>query len=220
MQAMNRMKISMIAAALAVFSFGTSSMMAQALAVSASGAKKVTLSDKVGKNQFTWTSDAPLEKIKGTAEGVSGSLTLDPKNLSTIKGTISAQVATMKSGNATRDGHIQSAQWLDAGKYPQISFTISSVSGVKVDGKSATGVATGTFTMHGVSKQMSIPFKVTYIDANAQTRQRAAGDLVSFNADFSVALADYNVAGTKGTVGSKVGEKISVSAQLFGSTGL
>jgi hypothetical protein len=74
--------------------------------------------------------------------------------------------------------------------------------------------------MHGVNKQMSVPFKLTYVDASAKTRARAPGDLVMISADFSVALADYNVAGSKGTVGSKVGEKINVSAQLYGSTGL
>lgn len=216
---MNRSKVMMIAAALVV-ALSAPAAMGQALSVSASGSKKVTISDRVGKNQFTWSSDAPLEKIKGTAEGVSGSLTLDPKNLGTIKGTISAQVSTMKSGNGTRDGHLKSAQWLDAAKYPTISFTISSVSNVKASGNSATGTATGQFTMHGVTKTMSVPFKLTYLDGSDKTRARAPGDLVLITADFNVALADYNVAGTKGTVGSKVGEKISVKAALFGSTGL
>lgn len=210
-------KISLIAAAIAAMTIGATSASAQALSVSASGTKKVTLNDAVGKNQFTWISEAPLEKIKGTAEGVTGSITLDPKNLSTLRGTISAKVATMKSGNATRDGHLQSAQWLDAGKYPTISFTINSVSNVKVSGNSATGTATGNFTLHGVTKSMSIPFKLTYIDESAKTRQRAPGDLVSITADFDVALANFNVTGAKGIVGSKVGEKIDVTAQLFGS---
>jgi len=210
-------KISMIAAAIAAMTIGATSASAQALSVSASGTKKVTINDAVGKNQFTWISEAPLEKIKGTAEGISGSLTLDPKNLSTIRGTISAKVATMKSGNATRDGHLQSAQWLDAGKYPTITFTITSVSNVKVSGNTATGTANGNFTMHGVTKSMAIPFKLTYIDESAKTRQRAPGDLVSITANFDVALASYNVAGAKGVVGSKVGEKIDVTAQLFGS---
>lgn len=210
-------KISLIAAAIAAMTIGATSASAQALSVSASGTKKVTLNDAVGKNQFTWVSEAPLEKIKGTAEGVTGSITLDPKNLSTLRGTISAKVATMKSGNATRDGHLHSAQWLDAGKYPTISFTINSVSNVKVSGNSATGTATGNFTLHGVTKSMSIPFKLTYIDESAKTRQRAPGDLVSITADFDVALANFNVTGAKGIVGSKVGEKIDVSAQLFGS---
>jgi polyisoprenoid-binding protein YceI len=214
------MKIKMISlamAGMAMIALGGVSASAQALSVGASGTKKVTLNDAVGKNQFNWSSDAPLEKIKGTAGGVTGSLTLDPKNIATIRGTISAKVSTMKSGNATRDGHLHGNQWLDAAKYPTISFTINSVSGVKVNGNTATGTATGNFTMHGVTKSMSVPFKVTYVEESAKTRQRAPGDLVMISADFDVALANFNVAGAKGVVGSKVGEKISVTAQLFGS---
>src|SRR5687767_4757541 len=107
------------------------------LKVAATGAKRVTLSDRVGKNQFTWNSDAPLENIKGSSEGVSGTLTIDPKNLSAIRGTITTRVSTMKSGNETRDGHLKSAQWLDAGKYPEISFKIASISGIKVSKNTA-----------------------------------------------------------------------------------
>ncbi|MEO5930861.1 MAG: YceI family protein [Candidatus Kapaibacterium sp.] len=212
--------ISTIAVAL-VMGIGAGSVaMAQGLTVTASGVKTVKLSDRVSKNQFVWVSNAPLENMKGTAEGVSGTLTLDPKNLSTLHGTVGAMVNTMKSGNAMRDAHIQSPQWLDGAKYPSISFTIGSVSGIKVAGNSATGVATGKFTMHGVTKSLSVPFKITYLDESAETRKRAPGDLVMITATFGVALADYNVSGARGTIGSKVGEKIQVTAQLFGSTGL
>ena len=190
---------------------------AQPLKVAARGTKKVTLSDKVGKNQFTWNSDAPLEKIKGSAEGVSGSFTLDPQNVASIRGTITAKVATMKTGNATRDGHLKGADWLDAKKFPTISFTIASVSNVSVSGNKATGTATGTFKMRGVSKQIAIPFTITYLDASAATKKRAPGDLVLITADFTISLKDFKVAGAKGMVGSKVGETIRVHAQLFGS---
>ena len=215
---MRHIRIAAIAAALPLFFAINSGAVAQELKVKATGTKTVTLNDKVGKNQFTWTSDAPLEKIKGSAEGVTGSFTIDPKNISGIRGSISAQVSTMKTGNSTRDGHLKNAEWLDAAKYPAISFTIKSVSNVKTSGNTATGTATGDFTMHGVTKTMSVPFKLTYLDESEKTKGRAAGDLVMITADFKVSLKDYNVAGAKGIVGSKVGETIAVSAQLFGST--
>jgi hypothetical protein len=74
------MKFSRISLAAAVcFLIAGAAAEAQPLSVAASGTKRVTISDKVGKNQFSWSSDAPLEKIKGTAEGVSGSFSIDPK---------------------------------------------------------------------------------------------------------------------------------------------
>lgn len=193
---------------------------AQPLNVKGSGSKKITLSDRVGKNQFEWLSTAPLEEIKGTADGVTGSLTFDPKKPATLRGTVSVTVASMKSGNDMRDEHLRGAQWLDAAKHPAISFTITSVSGLKTNGNQITGQATGNFTMHGVTKAITVPFTLQYIDESAKTKERAPGDLVMVTADFNVALKDFNVAGSKGTVGSKVGESIKVSAKLFGSTGL
>src|SRR5579872_4659511 len=81
---------------------------AQRLAVASGGEKLLTLNDRVNKNQFIWTSDAPLESIRGTSEGVAGTLTIDPQDLSTLRGTITTQVATMKTGNDTRDNHLHS----------------------------------------------------------------------------------------------------------------
>jgi hypothetical protein len=58
---------------------------------------------------------------------------------------------------------------------------------------------------------------MTYIPESDKTRQRAPGDLVMINADFTISLKDFNIAGTEGNVGSKVGETIKISAQLFGN---
>jgi polyisoprenoid-binding protein YceI len=196
------------------------SAQAQTLSVQANGSKKITLSDKVGKNQFEWLSSAPVEEIKGTADNVTGSLTFDPRKPSSLRGTISVPVASMKSGNDMRDEHLRAANWLDAANHPTITFTINSVSGLRASGNQLTGKATGNFTMHGVTKPMTVPFTLQYVDETAKTRERAAGDLVSVTANFDVALKDFNVAGSKGVVGSKVGESIKVTAKLYGATGL
>lgn len=206
-------------AILAIGMAGVVSLSAQRLTVQASGQKTVTLSDAVGKNQFSWLSDAPLEKIQGTSAGVTGRITLDPRNLSTIRGTIATQVSTMRTGNSTRDGHLRGSNWLDASTYPTITFTILSVANIKVTGNNATGAVTGNFVMHGVTKRLAFPFNLKYVDESAQTRSRAPGDLVMISAQFDIKLKDFNVAGARGMVGSRVGETIRVTAQLFGSTG-
>ena len=208
-------RLSLIALALGL-AFSASTASAQ-LSVG-NGQKTVTLTDKIQKNQFTWISEAPLENIKGSSEGVTGSFTIDPKDLAGIRGTITTQVKTMKTGNETRDGHLMNASWLDAAKYPTITFKIESVSDVKANGNKATAKATGDFTLHGVTKKMTIPFELTYMPESEATKKRAKGDLVMIKADFNVALKDYNVTGASGIVGSKVGETIKITAQLFGNT--
>lgn len=212
--------ISAVLVALGIAVLGVSVAEAQGLEVKASGKKKFTLSDRVGKNQFVWVSTAPAEEIKGTAEGITGTVTFDPKKPQALKGTVSAQVATMKSGNDKRDEHLKSPMWLDGAKYPAITFTIASVKNLTFSKSEMKGNAVGKFTMHGVTKAMTIPFTLFYADASANTGQRAPGDLILLTADFTVSLKDFKVAGREGIIGSKVGETIKISAKLYGSSGL
>ena len=184
----------------------------------AGGPKKFTWNDRVSKNQFVWVSEAPVENIRGTSEGITGSITFDPKDLRTMRGTISTATRTMKTGNGTRDSHLLSAEWMDAAKYPAITFNITGVSEIKTNAAGASGLASGDFTMHGVTKHLAIPFQMTYLAESAKTRERAPGDLIVVKANFNIALKDFNITGTSGLVGSKVGESIKIDAQLFGNS--
>lgn len=195
------------------------SLSASAQGLPGRGQKTISLNDKVGKNQVVWLSDAPVEKIKGTAESVFGKMTLDPANPSSLRGAVMVNVATMKTGNPTRDAHLVGADWLDAAKYPNIMFTVTSVSGVRVNGNKMTANATGKFSLHGVDKTMTVPIELTYMPESDKTRERAPGDLVMLTATFNISLKDFNITGTRGMVGSKVGESIQITAKLFGSAG-
>jgi polyisoprenoid-binding protein YceI len=126
----------------------------------------------------------------------------------------------MKSGNDMRDQHLHSDTWLDASKYPQITFTAKTTKNLKQNGNKFTADVTGDFTMHGITKSMTIPVEVQYIKANAETAKRAPGDLVALTGTFTVALKDFNVTGSQGTIGHKIGETITVKAKLYGATGL
>jgi polyisoprenoid-binding protein YceI len=186
------------------------------------GQKIVMITDKVGSNMMKFLSDAPLEKIAGTAKGVSGQFTLDASNLEATTGTITVQVMSMKSGVSKRDEHMYDEEWLDAEKFPTITFQVLKLEGVQVtsdNGITIKAQAVGKFTLHGVSKEMKIPITMKYVKESEATKKRAAGDLVMINANFSVALKDYNVKGKGGIVGSKVGETIQLEAALFGATG-
>jgi polyisoprenoid-binding protein YceI len=160
--------------------------------------RKIILSDKIGKNQFVWASDAPLEKINGTAEGVEGTLTLDPKDVGTLKGTIATSVTTMKTGIEMRDNHLKGEGWLDAEKYPTITFSADSVADINVVGNKMFASAVGKFTLYGVSQTMKIPITLLYVEASAATRERGPGDFIMLTADFELALKDFNVTGVRG----------------------
>ncbi len=77
--------------------------------------------------------------------------------------------------------------------------------------------ATGDFTLHGVTKQMTVPVTLTYLEESDKTKTRAPGDLLLLQTKFAIALADYQVKGTGGLIGSKVGESIEIDVSIVGS---
>lgn len=160
------------------------------------------------KGNAKWLSDAPAEKIEGTALG-QGALTVDLADLSTLKGKLTFDVASMKSGNDMRDDHLRSPTWLDAAQFPTIDFDVTAVKVTKAPGdgevKEAQVEVSGKFTLHGVTTDLTAPATVKW-----------KGNKVKITTEFTVKLADYKVEGKAGAIGNKVGESIAIKATFKG----
>jgi len=187
-----------------------------------SGAKKHNLNAAVGKSVATFVSDAPAEKITGTADGVSGTFMLDASNLEATKGKIEVAVKSMTTAMSKRDEHMYSASWLGADEFPTIAFSLEGLKDIKatmVDGRyQAKAMATGQFTLHGVTKPITAEIILTYLPASTETAKRAPGNLVLVNARFMIALKDFNVVGKAGVVGKSVGETIALDINLYANS--
>jgi polyisoprenoid-binding protein YceI len=101
----------------------------------------------------------------------------------------SIDTASFASGHSVRDGHVVSAQLLDAGAYPEIIFTGQ---GVRPDG--ADWIVTGSVTAHGTAQ----PVEVRVTDA-----QLEAGT-ARFRATARLDRASFGITKKKGTVGRTV----------------
>ena len=89
----------------------------------------------------------------GEFKGLKGTINFDPKDLTSSKFITSIDVATINTGNGMKNTHAKSEKWFDAEKYPTITFTSNVIS------KTPAGYqATGTLNMHGVQKQVTLPF--------------------------------------------------------------
>ncbi len=89
-----------------------------------------------------------ISNVKGKFSGIGGTLVLneaDPTH-STIEATV--PVVTLSTGDEQRDGHLKSADFLDAEKYPVLTFKSLSV---RLTGPGEHEV-TGELTIHGVTK--------------------------------------------------------------------
>lgn len=195
----------------------TAAVTAQGFKVKAGGMQTFNFEDRGGRNQVTFFSETPLEDINGTANGIGGSVSFDVANFAqTLKGKLTVQVTSMNTGIELRNKHLQSSNWLDAQKFPEISFEIKSVSDVKqsADNKLEFRVK-GNFTLHGVTKEVVATGEATYLDENEQTKKRSPGDLLGVRAKFSVNLSEFGV--DNAVIGNKVSEKIEIGVNVVGS---
>ncbi|BDQ02971.1 YceI family protein [Ignavibacterium sp.] len=200
---------------LLIFLF-TSISFAQGFKVKASGEQTFNFADRGGRNQASLFSTTPLEDIRGLSNDVKGTATFNVNDIKSLKGKISVSTASIKTGIDLRDEHLRSADWLDADKYPEITFTIKSVKEVKqVTDNQLQIKVVGDFTLKGITKEITADATLTYLDESEQTKMRAPGDLLGVKATFNVKLSDFGVKNK--IVGQKVAESIEVSVNMVGS---
>ncbi len=197
------------------------------LNLNGSGTKNFFVNEKVNPAEILFISNAPLEDIRGTVndDAVTGTLAIDPSNVELAQGVVKVNVRGMETGIKNRNKHLFSSEWLDADTYPDIIFNLLKLSNVKSSQSetipnraSFSADAAGTITIHGKSKNIIVPISMTYIKESAETKQRAPGDFIHVSGNFDVSLKDFDISGTQGIVGTKVGEIIKINFSLFYSS--
>ena len=78
-----------------------------------------------------------------------GTVVYDPDNLGASSADVTIDVNTLNTGDANRDAHVKSAEFLDAEKYPTITFNSKSIA------KDGDGLRVkGDLTVRGVTKEV------------------------------------------------------------------
>jgi polyisoprenoid-binding protein YceI len=114
---------------------------------------------------------------------------------STVTATI--DTASIDTGNADRDAHVRTADFLDAEQFPTATFRST---GVRQDGEDY--LIDGDFTLHGVTKPVTL---------KAELGGFAEGGLVGLSASVVLNRTDFGV-GPAG--GAMVGEKITITLDI------
>lgn len=193
------------------------SLSAQDFNVKAKGTQTFSFNDNYGRNQVTFFSKTLLEDITGVSNQIKGSATFEIGNLAkSLKGSFSVPVKSIKTGITMRDEHLAGEEWLNAEKYPDITFEIKKVVKVKKeqDNKLVLNVD-GEITIKGVKKPVNGDFTLVYLDENEQTKKRAPGDLLNVRGKFGVKLSDFNI--THQAIPSKVADEIDIEVNIVGN---
>ena len=123
-----------------------------------------------------------VNKVKGKFNVFSGVIMADEKNLANCSVEVKIKVDSVDTNNEGVDTHLKTADFFDAKKFPVLTFKSKQVK------KAKSGyTATGTLIMHGVSKEISIPFTFEKaVDPSQKSR-------IGIDAGFSINRQDYGL---------------------------
>ncbi|MDB6031862.1 MAG: hypothetical protein JWM16_2200 [Verrucomicrobiales bacterium] len=173
--------------------------------------------DPKGVNNAVFKLDAPLEAINGSANGISGTVSFDPENPGATKGKILVNSSSLHVGNPMMKEHLQSDKWLDVTKHSEIRFDVTELKNVKTEGNSTTADATGTFTVKGITKNLRVPVKLTYLkDKLSQRVPNTKGDLLVIRSNFSIKRSDFGI--MPGQMEDKVSDAIDLTLSIAGAS--
>jgi polyisoprenoid-binding protein YceI len=140
-----------------------------------------------------------LSKVRGKFSEFTTTITYDEANPTKSSVNAVIKVASIDTGIAARDKHLLTADFFDAEKNPEITFKSS-----RVEKKGKQLLAYGTFTMHGVSKEIVLPINMTGKIVDPTTKKSTFG----FSATLTLNRMDYGInyqrKGAEGFIGNMV----------------
>lgn len=173
--------------------------------------------DPKGVNAVQFQLDSLLEPIAGSAGGVTGTVAFDPAAPAATTGKIVVAASSLKVPNGTMTEHLLGDSWIDAASHPEITFELVKLDNVKTAGTTTTADATGKFTLKGVTKDITLPVKLTYLaDAlEKRTKPGNKGDLLVVRGELTILRGDYGIQPGKNE--DKVSNEIKLTIAIVGS---
>lgn len=148
--------------------------------------------DKAGQHAFVTFKASHLgySYILGHFEDFDGTFSYDPENPGASRVEVEIRTASLDTDHDERDAHLTGDEYLDADKYPTVTFRST---GYKGDAKS--GVLTGELDFRGVTR--SIDMNVRHIGSGADPW---GGYRSGFEGAVVLSAADYGLPAWVGDV--------------------
>ena len=191
-------------------------LLALAGALSA-GTQTFDFKDPKGVNNAVFKLVAPRETITGSANGVSGTVTFDPANPLATKGKIVVAADTLTVPNPMMKKHLHSGMWLDTANQKEITFEAKELKSATTSGEKTTADVTGTISIKGVTKEITVPVTLTYLkDKLSERLPGKKGDLLVIRATFTIKRSDFGI--NPGAPQDKVADDIELTLGIAGAS--
>ncbi len=178
--------------------------------------KDFDFKDPKGVNTMTFVLDSELEPFAGYAAGITGTVSFDPEKPEAISGSLRVESKSLTMTNPKMTEVLHGADWLDVQKHAAITFEFKKVEKFKSENGQLEFVAVGPFTCKGITRELRIPVRASYLAGKLGQRLRGAkGDLLVLRASFSIDRKDFDIKRDFGP--EVVAEEIQIRANIVGS---
>lgn len=125
-----------------------------------------------GHTQVGWRgSHMGFSNYAGGFSDVSGTLELQPKNPAAAKLSVKIPVASVTTTSAKLTDELKGDQWLDAAKFPDMTFVSTKV----VPAGKDHAKVTGDLTLHGVTKPVTLDVTLVGAGVNPLSKKYTVG---------------------------------------------
>jgi polyisoprenoid-binding protein YceI len=148
-----------------------------------------------------------VSQVRGRFNDFGGVIQMDPKNLAASSVDFHIKTTSIDTNQPDRDKHLRTPDFFDAAKFPEITFKSKSIAAA---GKDKYNV-TGTLTLHGVSKDVTLP--VTYLGT---VKDPFGGTRAGFELETTLDRKDYGIVWNKAidNGGVMLGDEVKVAINL------
>jgi polyisoprenoid-binding protein YceI len=148
-----------------------------------------------------------LTKVRGQFGDFGGTIAFDEQNPINSKVNVTIQATSISTQTGDRDNHLRSADFFDVDKYPTLAFTSASVKPRSED----TFDVVGDLTIHGVTKQVTLP--VSYL---GKAKDPWGNEKAAFETELSINRKDFglNWNAALETGGFLVGDEVKISLSI------
>ena len=149
-----------------------------------------------------------MSKVSGRFKDFSGRINIDRAKPAASSVEFNIKTASIDTGDADRDKHLQTADFFDAAKNPEITFKSTSIAATK---KKDLYDVTGDLTMRGVTKHVTIPVEFNGFGKDPWGNERAGFSLTT-----TVNRKDYGINWNKAldNGGFLVGDEVTINVNL------
>jgi len=146
-----------------------------------------------------------LSQVTGKFNDYAVTLNVDEKDITKSSVSVVIKATSIDTGIERRDNHLRTADFFDVEKYPEITFKSE-----RVEKKGKEFIAHGPLTMHGVSKEIALPFSVTGTFKNPTNNKMTVG----YSAKMILNRRDFGINYSRQDSPTFIGDNITVEIEL------